>query len=209
MFDESIFKQLSEICGHFAAGFKKTKKLCDRMIEESCEEGASTTPTKIVSIDVEGEYGQNTEKTPTKIVSILEDDFEESTTGYLKSSSFVISRGIKLTLTRFFRNVLKENIRSDRFKNTWVHYDTTLEKTNKKAWKKISDTQLNKIYFNLKIQFDEIKQELGASKPDYIEDYTWKKREFLLEYEFPNNIWSCKCLRKYLMNNHAELVSLR
>jgi hypothetical protein len=206
MFDESFFKQLSEICGHFATGFKKGKKLCDRMIVESCKEGTPKTETE--NVVVEGETTQCNPTTPT-VRSILEDDFEESSTRYLKSSSFLISRGIPATLNKYFRNVLKENIRSDRFKNTWVHYDTTLEKTNKKAWKKISDTQLNKIYINLKIQFDEIKQELSASKPEYIEDYTWKKREFLLEYEFPQNIWSCKCLRKYLMNNHAELASLR
>lgn len=206
MFDESIFKQLSEICGHFAAGFKKTKKLCDRMIEESCDRSTNNLGSENEGDEtVEGASGNDNPTTH----SILEDDFEESSTGYLKSSSFVISRGIKITLNRFFRNVLKENIRSDRFKNTWVHYDTTLSNTNKKAWKKISEKQLNKIYDHLKTQFDEIKQELSASKPEYMKDYTWQKREFMLEYEFPNNIWSCKCLRKYLMNNHAELVSLR
>jgi hypothetical protein len=229
-FDQTILKEISQIAALFASGFKKTKNLCDRLVKnlsiEAKEEKTNYTPTNLSNtpgtFTCSAEEGDNGEHEPetesdssnlTETIShsVLQDDFSESTSNYLESRRFLVSHNIDVSLERFFRTILKKNIRSDRFKNTWVHHNLTIPNTNKKAWKKISEKQLETIYRNIRSEFtNTLQEQLNlVRKPDFLRERTWEKRKYLLSYTFPEEIWRCKPLKTFLLNNHAELPSLR
>ena len=222
-FDQTILKEISQIAALFASGFKKTKNLCDRLVKnlsiEEKEEKTNYTPTNLSNTpgteggEHEQESGESDSSNLTETIShsVLQDDFSESTSNYLESRRFLVSHNIDVSLERFFRTILKKNIRSDRFKNTWVHHNLTIPNTNKKAWKKISEKQLETIYRNIRSEFTHtLQQQLNLGrKPEFLRERTWGKRKYLLEYTFPVEIWRCKPLKTFLLNNHAELPSLR
>ena len=211
MFDESMLKQISDIAGIFASGFKKTKSLVDKIIRLNKDEFCESSDNQQTSNETQGTKRNENVENKTEKIMILNDDFEEYANKYFRSSRFLISRATDATLNRYFKQILQDRIRSDRFKNTWVHYDNNIPITNRKSWRKISEKQLDHIYFKLSHQFDEIKSNLrnATQRPDYMKQHTWKKREYILNVELPMNIWGCKQLRKFLTDNHAELVPLR
>ena len=202
--DSETLQSISEIAGLFARGFKKIKGICDKLAANNQEVPQTDESSEEITSQME-------EDSKINEVDVLLDDFQERTMDYVKSSKLIVGQR-RQTLDRFFQCLLQKRVRQDRFKNTWVfNSNKNFPKTHRKAWKKISEDQINEIYLIISDVFEFTFKQIfqRPEKPSYMSKFRWKRREILQSIELPLNIWACKPFRSILLNNHLELGALR
>ena len=200
-------QQLGEIAGLFARAFKKLKGVCDRLAIDVPSFGSRNSPN---TEDEEESSEDMSDDNKIGEDDVLKDDFRDRVNEYVKSRRLIVGQQ-KQTLERYFEYMLQCRVRMDRYKNSWVYNSKkNLPKTNRRAWKKISPEQVNKIYLTLCDGFENFKDIFQQpEKPDDISKYRWRRRGALDRIKLPAEIWECKTIRNLLLKNHLELEPLR
>ena len=127
-------RAVESIAEHFANGFNELKLLCRNLLNEN-------------EVDLEQ---------PTHMSRFIDDPFvfikEYCNPENIQKNNLRIvdEYNKEHVLIQLYRFMFRDEVRGDRFKNVWYYAQSSLDKKNKKAWKKLSAERFNELHKSLR-----------------------------------------------------------
>ena len=198
-FSQEQLRILAIAFGDLARGCKKIKAvLLGAATTESAPPEMLTSDSSDESTGVEEEKGE--------LPPINLEDFNESAIKYLYSPKMLWGKKFG---EMFFKHMVRRRMRANKMKFCWIHTGGSL--TAKKHWKKISANRAEEIYSRIRAAFSELQTEIHELKkrPENIRKSKWERRQMVLSFKLPRTLWERKGFKKYLVEIHDDLPTLK
>ena len=192
-----LLDQLIGGLGDIIRGCKKLKK-CAEALKTNFQPTSSEDTESSDSTVNQPRQAQTSEKT------ICEEDLQAKTEIYFQNKPFVGRASFK----RFLETTCEDNVRQDKQKNTWV-YNCKFPKSERKAWRKISQNQAEDLYKNIKEAWELLQEKFRGDRPKHIKESKWSRRSNITEFTMQPTLWSNTVVRAYFNDVHHKYGPLR
>jgi len=189
-------RAVESIATHFGNAFNEIKMLCRNLLNEN-------------EVDLEK---------PTHASQFIDDphvfikDYCSPENIQKNNLRIVDEYNKQHVLIQLYRFMFRDEFRGDRFKNVWYYAHSSLDKKNKKAWKKLSAERFNELNKTLRYAANRLALCFRHEKmPDGYNEARWKAGiafETLQDQLIPSSFFN-KTLRNMLESNHAHFGPMR